>query len=604
LEQLVVAQEIVDDSACQNDFDNAVNGVNEEMKKIQIRLDLLEPKVNELVFKILGNVAKLTFFTYYYAFYNRGIPQLKPLTFKEVNLGTNKKQYGAIIPNYNIDSISIKDTFLFSTQPINNYYDVIIAALKQLKEIALVSPFSKTLYNNVQALYYDLANIEAIKSLNEFNGKNFGVLTKTYDNFNKDIESVNSDYTIKVTTAIDTAVAAENKIISENITGVILPDTTKVKDLLTKNLSDYESSITTYNKEYITNVNGLIAKFYADLKTQLPFYFTFFDRGVVTDGFEIKVNQPIGGILTNFYIEQNKQPSIFVQDIPELLTQAIELKILSLNDIFGNNVISTHRSNQQFIKFLAYQLAQFNNTEIIKSNFLQDLEKVIADNNEYLDDLMFYANNVEAKYRVETLKLKLGKTLVCGQPLFEESIAPEEQSEDLEKAFFSNDQEGSNFLKIGYWLKFSKVLNVVALQPQHYAVGLTTPDGPKLMPINWIPLTARKFAGSLYVLFITVNGVVVSPALYEFKFSKASNELSQFKILFRGGNSVIKTGTGVEKIAIKIVDGIDVTPEISKKLPFSKDDLPILERLKISNILFLDYLNKWCVAAKRYSGLQ
>jgi hypothetical protein len=105
------------------------------------------------------------------------------------------------------------------------------------------------------------------------------------------------------------------------------------------------------------------------------------------------------------------------------------------------------------------------------------------------------------------------------------------------------------------------------------------------------------------VVFVTINGMVFSPVIWQLRWKPIADAESVHVTLFRGANASIKTGTGTKILNPPIVGGIDTAPEVHKLLPFEKDDIPTQERVRNTNVPFLLYLNQWCSTAKPYLGL-
>ncbi len=176
---------------------------------------------------------------------------------------------------------------------------------------------------------------------------------------------------------------------------------------------------------------------------------------------------------------------------------------------------------------------------------------------------------------------------------------------DLDWKTFPEDAE-TDVKKLKYWQHFQKTLNKVALLPKHYSIGLLVPSPTGVVrvpfPVIWIPIVVIPTKVSVIVIWLTINGVVVSPTTWIWKFKPIGDGKSVHQTLFRGGNKTIKDKTRTESQSLGVVNGLDLNPKLTKTSPFIVDDIPAPERISISNILFVSYLNKWCSTARPQMG--
>lgn len=161
----------------------------------------------------------------------------------------------------------------------------------------------------------------------------------------------------------------------------------------------------------------------------------------------------------------------------------------------------------------------------------------------------------------------------------------------------------SDISRLPYWVQFSIGLNVIALQPKYWTVGLIIGTKRIKLPIVWIPLVCIPTPVCIFVLWLTINGIVVFPVLYTLKFFPLGDSDSELTTLFKGSKQLIKTKTTTKSFNLPVLGGIDVNPEVSSKTPYDVDDLPIQERLGLGNPPHVQFLNKWCATAKPYMGL-
>lgn len=159
-----------------------------------------------------------------------------------------------------------------------------------------------------------------------------------------------------------------------------------------------------------------------------------------------------------------------------------------------------------------------------------------------------------------------------------------------------------------YWQYWAGVLNIVTLSPQYWTTGIYVP-GPNgvtkiPLPIFWIPLVVIPTPFAVMVIFLTVNGIVISPTVWMMTFKPLPDSKSRHIVLFRGANVKITD----KKIETKtagdtVVGGLDVLPQQHMSSILIKDDIPIPERMTLGNFLWVKYLNSWCSTAKPKMGL-
>lgn len=174
------------------------------------------------------------------------------------------------------------------------------------------------------------------------------------------------------------------------------------------------------------------------------------------------------------------------------------------------------------------------------------------------------------------------------------------------------EQSGDyNVLSLGYWLMWSGWFNLVNLIPLYWAVGLITPVGRIPLPIIYIPLAVVNASPLIYVIFLSINGLVIAPVILEID---ATNTIkSTWKTLIKGGNKVIKSDGGSKIVPVPggiipvtlngFITKQDVLPELSKLSPMMSDDYPIKQRMSLINPVYLLFLNQAAQAAKPMMGL-
>lgn len=218
-----------------------------------------------------------------------------------------------------------------------------------------------------------------------------------------------------------------------------------------------------------------------------------------------------------------------------------------------------------------------------------------------LEKIQWYVNFYNRKYLEDLVNAKLAAATICGQKLPLDPTPDTTQTiVDVGFIGFSQYPDLSDVTKLKYWKKYSVFLNLVALIPIHWTTGLVVAGTSIKLPITWLPLVAMKTPRSVLVLFLTFNGAVVFPVLYEFVADHNIQSPSYLRTLLRGINTLIKNGTGSE--ALQNVVG-NIIPPIEKPYTMIKDDLPIRERLDMTNLPYLKYLNDWCRAATVAHGI-
>ena len=199
-----------------------------------------------------------------------------------------------------------------------------------------------------------------------------------------------------------------------------------------------------------------------------------------------------------------------------------------------------------------------------------------------------------------------------------------------------NDAENGNpdpnsppSTSLAYWKKYCKRATTVNLLPTYWPIGIIIPTPAGLIkipfPIIWTPLAVIPSDLALIVIGITMCGICPGPFIYvvnpgwPFPIGMVGPTESWFVVGNRGPKQV-DTNTTSEvfggdiptvNIPLKYKKGgqtvktnvkINVGPIVTQLLPFIQDDLPVYERLTMSNVVYLLYLAKWCKQGKNTYG--
>lgn len=112
-----------------------------------------------------------------------------------------------------------------------------------------------------------------------------------------------------------------------------------------------------------------------------------------------------------------------------------------------------------------------------------------------------------------------------------------------------------------YWLEFSKIATLMGLLPiansinemRYWPVGLTIPTPVMLvkipLPIIWVPLFVLPTPMGQFVLFLTINGVCITPMV----FMNSSSGKKKFVLTFKGPSKDIGVPLESDKVFSKII---------------------------------------------------
>lgn len=227
-------------------------------------------------------------------------------------------------------------------------------------------------------------------------------------------------------------------------------------------------------------------------------------------------------------------------------------------------------------------------------------------------------NNINRLSEIEDLLIKTQEDMKadllnagCSVPDVE-SILPDEEPD-----YRGNPKIGSpNSLEMKWWKKFSTLATLVNLVPIHWPVGILVPNPSGLlkipMPIVWIPLIVIPIPTGVMVFFIGQCGICPSPVMFVWNTHPSKSlgpvnaDSMSFPVAIRpssnwkkgGGSKIIDAIPWVSNLFSKV----DPQPELTKKFPYIKDDMPSWERLTLKNPLLLLHLWDWASNGKKSCG--
>lgn len=235
----------------------------------------------------------------------------------------------------------------------------------------------------------------------------------------------------------------------------------------------------------------------------------------------------------------------------------------------------------------------FNFYTVSGDEYTRYFNKLVNNFVEKHNSIVSLLEDVDIDNITNDVKADMNQIFCCGEQLEVPDDEEIDYDKDPDNRTYSGVNDESDISKSEYWREFTKYLNLAALLPIYWKTGLILPNGTKVpLPIIFIHMITIKIGPIIIVIWLTINGLVIVPVVYILQFEPMADATSTWLILFRGGNEKIKDGTGVEILNIPTINGINVNPELSKVLPFKKDDLPTIERMSITNPLYFVYLNQ------------
>ena len=183
---------------------------------------------------------------------------------------------------------------------------------------------------------------------------------------------------------------------------------------------------------------------------------------------------------------------------------------------------------------------------------------------------------------------------------------------DMSLREISRNQKAYDITKPAYWRKFTSFLNIVSVIPTYWTTGIILPPStPIKLPIihKFMVVIPAVIIGKIFVIWLTINGVIVFPTMLEIDLNRKVS--STWRILFRGGSVKIKDNGGSivinTNLKTETENGgsaiIDTNPSEFQSLAIQSDDFPPFERMGMSNLQFIAFLNEMMRKQTPYMGL-
>ena len=219
------------------------------------------------------------------------------------------------------------------------------------------------------------------------------------------------------------------------------------------------------------------------------------------------------------------------------------------------------------------------------------------------------------------------KTKIIPWPLNESSLSSAPADNDKENG--NPDPNSPPSTSLTYWKKYCKRATTVNLLPTYWPIGIIIPTPSGLIkipfPIIWTPLAVVPSDLALIVIGITMCGICPGPFIYvvnpgwPFPIGMVGPKQSWFVTGNRGpkqldGDTTSEVSAGdtpTVNVPLKYTKNgqtikksitINIGPIVTQLLPFIQDDLPVYERLTMTNVAYLMYLAKWCNQGKNTYG--
>lgn len=256
---------------------------------------------------------------------------------------------------------------------------------------------------------------------------------------------------------------------------------------------------------------------------------------------------------------------------------------------------------------LAYNVGQYAGRH--GSKFSRTKAEIEARISEFVKEINEFAFLYKPELTFEIVTGLLKKEKLCGEDVdygtFQDLIAPGEEYSDDNNYRTIDELPNEDMLKLPYWRKYATRLTTVSAAPNYWCYGLILPYGPYKAPVIWKALAVMPSRSKLMVLFLTINGMIVFPVMYEFRMKPEGDEGSFLVRGLRGSNKQIKAKTS-SKVNPGNYDSesIDIRSEVTKLAKFEDDDLSHYLRCSLQNAPYVRYLNMWAKAAATILGVK
>lgn len=309
------------------------------------------------------------------------------------------------------------------------------------------------------------------------------------------------------------------------------------------------------NKTISTEFTGkLYTNYYNKLSDPINELFNLTERGLTEEATLVDPNLKETGLLKKkegseeFFIRDQKRLEDFYQNIEEKIEAK---KQIILTDIVNPSFKVVDTALKRLANAEVRMLLAIGgiNQDLIEEDFnLRTIIETIE--NSQLD---FAKKNANLNLEIKRIKARLKEIKPTPDRVKEILISvdskcfsikePDSSPPDLESKvddIQGNDPFGEKSLKetdptmpspldLKYWFQFAKILNKVALLPlpqnvntlRYWSVGLffPTPAGKLVkipLPIIWIPLIVIPNQTGVIVIFLTINGLFISPIIFKF----------------------------------------------------------------------------------------
>lgn len=295
----------------------------------------------------------------------------------------------------------------------------------------------------------------------------------------------------------------------------------------------------------------LYTEYYNKLSDPLETLFTLNEKGLTDQETLVDPNLKSSGLAkkregaNEYFIQDFSKMETFYQNleinVENKKTKIREEKLNPTFDIVASNLENLAKADVGLLLSIGGV-----NVDIVNES--QSLKSVIDTIEQSQTDVITKSTNLnEEIQRIQTRLAEIKPTpdrvkellISIDSKCFSEKTQPGSQA-DLEakvdkakgddpfgvKSLEETDPTLPTILDFKYWLEFSKILNKVALLPipqspvalRYWPVGLFFPTPAKLikipLPIIWIPLVVIPNPTGVIVIFLTINGVFISPIMF------------------------------------------------------------------------------------------